>query len=311
MSVAWVTGAKGFIGKFLCLHLSQQGYKVLGLGHGAWPLKIAAQHGLSYWVNGEINESNLAQMLNHSGTPEVIYHLAGGSSVGLSLQFPNEDFRRTVTSTASLLEWIRFHIPQVKLLLVSSAAVYGNSQSTCIPEDGLYTPYSPYGFHKRAAELLCESYACNFGIRTAIVRLFSIYGPSLCKQLLWDLSCRLSTNPVYLEINGSGKELRDWLYVQDAVILLTTVAKNISTELLVVNGGTGIGTSVREIVDMLCQSWGLNPLLEFSGVQRPGDPQSLIADSQKITSLGFSPQCNTNVGIQKYVDWYKSTSLGA
>jgi UDP-glucose 4-epimerase len=305
MSVAWVTGAKGFIGRYLCLHLSQQGYTVLGLGHGAWPLEIAAQSGLSFWVNGEIENSNLAQILHHSGAPDIIYHLAGGSSVGLSMQFPNEDFRRTVVSTSTLLEWIRLHTPRSKLLLVSSAAVYGNSQTTPILEDSLYTPYSPYGFHKRSAELICESYSQTFGIQSAIVRLFSIYGPGLYKQLLWDLSSRISQAPKQLEINGSGEELRDWLYVEDAVHLLTTVANNISAELLVVNGGTGIGTAVQDIVKLSCTAWGYHPQVKFSGIKRPGDPQCLIANTNKINDFGFTAQYNLSQGIQKYVNWYR------
>jgi UDP-glucose 4-epimerase len=306
MPIAWVTGAKGFIGMFLCLYLFKKGYRVLGLGHGAWPLELASQFGLSYWVNGEIDDSNLSQLLNYSGVPEVIYHLAGGSSVGLSMQVPNEDFRRTVVSTANLLEWIRLHASKSKLLLISSAAVYGNSLTTPIKEEGLYVPYSPYGFHKKSSELLCESYSKSFGLKIGIVRLFSIYGPGLRKQFLWDLSCRLMLNPDNLEFNGSGMESRDWLYVEDAVRLLSTVAENVSDVFLIVNGGTGISTSIRDVVDLFCKALDINPTVQFSGIQRPGDPQSLVADIGRITSFGFSPQYNLDVGVRKYIDWYKS-----
>jgi UDP-glucose 4-epimerase len=305
MSIIWVTGAKGFIGKHLCSYLSQQGDRVLGLGHGAWPSPIAIESGVSYWVNGEIEDSNLWQLIDNSGHPDLIYHLAGGSSVGVSLQSPAEDFRRTVASTATLLEWIRVHSSQTKLVVSSSAAVYGNNQILHIPEQGNYTPYSPYGFHKRSAELLCESYVQSFGLQISIVRLFSIYGTGLYKQLLWDLCSRLRQLPDKLDMNGTGKELRDWLYIEDAVKILVTVGMKITDELLIINGGTGKGTCVREVVDLTCQAWHILPEITFSGQSRPGDPLILVANIDKLDRLGFKPQYNLTQGIEKYVSWFK------
>lgn len=217
MTIIWVTGARGFIGKNLSNYLAQKGDQVLGLGHGALPPEISSKFGISYWVNGEIEDSNLRQLLEKSGQPDFIYHLAGGSSVGLSIQAPAEDFRRSVSTTAALLEWIRGNVPETKLVVSSSAAIYGNNHTDKILENGCFTPYSPYGFHKRAAELLCESYAHNFGLKIAIVRLFSVYGPGLTKQLLWDLCHRLQKSPSILELHGTGNEIRDWLFVEDAV----------------------------------------------------------------------------------------------
>ena len=68
-------------------------------------------------------------------------------------------------------------------------------------------------------ELLCESYARNFGLQTATVRWFSVYGPELRKQLLWDLCHRFKGRPATLEIGGTGNETRDWIHVTDAVSL--------------------------------------------------------------------------------------------
>lgn len=306
MSVIWVTGAKGFIGKHLCAHLSQKGEHVLGLGHGTWPLEIAVNSGISYWINGEIEDTNLWQLMSNSGSPDIIYHLAGGSSVGLSLQSPHEDFRRTVLSTSAILEWVRLHSPNTRLVVSSSAAIYGNSQIAYIPEEGSYTPYSPYGFHKRSSELLCESYNQNFGLQIAIVRLFSIYGPGLYKQLLWDLCNRLRSSPSKLEMNGTGEELRDWLYVNDAVKVLIKVANSTFDKFLIVNGGTGKGRSVKDVVSLTCQCWGISPEIFFSGQKRVGDPLTLVANTQKLTQLGFTPKYELKQGIQNYTDWFNS-----
>jgi UDP-glucose 4-epimerase len=303
MSVVWVTGAKGFIGKHLCTYLAQRGDTVLGLGHGALPSEMLSKFGLSYWVNGEIEGSNLFRLFEQAGTPEAIYHLAGGSAVGLSIQSPSEDFIRTVTSTANLLEWIRLHTPKTKIVISSSAAIYGNSTNPQVSEEGYYIPYSPYGFHKRCAELLCDSYMQTFGMKITVVRLFSIYGPGLYKQLLWDLCSRLRHNPLELEMNGSGEELRDWLYIQDAVKILSIVASN---SIPIINAGTGQGISVKKIVSLVCNSWGISPQIVFSNEQRPGDPQSLVADITKLKEINFTPQYQLSAGIERYVNWFQS-----
>jgi UDP-glucose 4-epimerase len=305
MAILWVTGARGFIGSKLSTYLSQKGNQVLGVGHGALPPEIAIKSGLSYWVNGEIEDSNLRQLLDKAGQPDVIYHLAGGSSVGLSIQAPAEDFRRSVSTTGELLEWIRGNVSETKLVISSSAAIYGNNHKGSILEDGCFTPYSPYGFHKRAAELLCESYAHNFGLKIAIVRLFSVYGPGLCKQLLWDLSHRLQRSPSTLELHGTGNEIRDWLFVEDAVKILIAAANYASSTPFIVNGGTGIGTCIRDVATSLCQAWGESPQIKFSGKQRSGDPFSLIANTQRLQTLGFVPQQKLATGMEEYVRWFK------
>ncbi|HBB35155.1 MAG TPA: UDP-glucose 4-epimerase [Cyanobacteria bacterium UBA8803] len=309
MAVVWITGACGFIGNNLARHLAQQGYQVLGVGHGALPPEMAADLGLSYWINGEIEGSNLQQLLDRSGVPDAIYHLAGGSSVGLSVQAPAEDFRRSVVSTAALLEWIRIYIAETKLVISSSAAIYGNGHIDAIAEDGYFTPYSPYGFHKRTAELLCESYAHNFGLRIAIVRLFSVYGPGLYKQLLWDLCCRLNQSPSLLMLHGTGKEIRDWLYIEDAVRILIATVSSASSAPFIVNGGTGIGTCVRDVATLLCQSWGQFPDLKFSGQNRIGDPFSLIADTSRLQTLAFVPQHTLASGLKEYVRWFRQRKV--
>jgi UDP-glucose 4-epimerase len=306
MSIVWITGAKGFIGRHLSQYLANNANLVLGIGHGAWPSELAIQNGISYWINGEIEDSNLWQLLEHSGKPDTIFHLAGGSSVGFSLQSPKEDFYRTVASTATLLDWIRIFTPKTKLVVISSAAVYGNTAIQPITEIGRYTPYSPYGFHKRTLELLCESYTQNFDLLISIVRLFSIYGPGLYKQLIWDLCCRLSHAPVQLEMQGTGKELRDWLYITDAVKILATVCQHQTQPFAIINGGTGFGTSVRDVVSRVCQAWHLSPQIHFSGKNRLGDPQQLVADITELQKLGVEIEYTLDLGVAAYVDWFKS-----
>jgi UDP-glucose 4-epimerase len=308
MSVAWVTGAKGFIGRHLVKRLATSGTAVFGLGHGNWPQDVAKQGGVSHWINGGVDANNLLQLLRSGEKPDVIYHLAGGSSVGFSLQHPSEDFQRTVLSTSSLLEFVRSVLPGTPVVAVSSAAIYGNSPLPNLPEEGIYTPYSPYGFHKRMAELMSESYARSFGATITVVRFFSIYGPGLQKQLLWDTCSRLSKHPSHLALHGTGEELRDWLHVEDAVTLLERAGQlRAPNGFTFINGGTGQGTSVSKIVEMLCKAWGSNASVSFSGEVRNGDPRTLVANTDRLKSTtGLPPSRDLFEGISEYVQWYKS-----
>ena len=79
---------------------------------------------------------------------------------------------------------------------------------------------SPYGQHKLMMEQMCRSYAVTFGIRSTVARLFSVYGPYLRKQLLWDLCSRLRSGEQTLVLGGTGAEMRDWTDVRDVARFL-------------------------------------------------------------------------------------------
>lgn len=311
MKLALITGARGFVGRHLTHALHQQGIQVCGMGHGAWTESERSVWGMSYWLNGEVTKRNLDIVGSKVGQPDAVFHLAGGSSVGPSLLAPEEDFRRSVLSAAELLEWARLAAPEARLVLASSAAVYGAGHTQAIRETDALAPYSPYGYHKRMAEELFESYGKNFGLRVAIVRLFSVYGPELRKQLLWDVCGRLAVDATRLELGGSGQEMRDWLHILDAVELLRVAAVHASSEGFIVNGGMGIAVTVREIAEQLCARWGMHIRPDFNGKRRPGDPQYLVADVAVAKSLGYTPKMNWQAGVADYVAWFKRVSSQA
>lgn len=304
---AIITGARGFIGRHLAQHLSTRGYRVSGLGHGAWSEKEAHAWGVSNWLNGEVCASNLDKLAEDSGIPDCLFNLAGGSTVAASLATPEEDFQRTVTSCAHLLEWLRHSAPKCRAVLASSAAVYGAGHVTAIRETDPLHPYSPYGYHKRMGELLFESYAQNFGMFTSCVRLFSVYGPELRKQLCWDFCNRLLARPTELTLSGTGEELRDWIDVRDAAAYLVSAAELANTECFVINGGTGHAISVREIVDKICDLWDKPVQLHFSGERRRGDPDFLVADISLSRLHGIQPKINWHQGLENYVAWFKAS----
>lgn len=304
---AWVTGANGFIGRHLVRELAGVGHAVHGVGHGALDPADARALGLQTWINGEVDSSNLNALAAANGLPSHVFHLAGGSSVGLSIARPFEDFSRTVTSTARLLEWLRSFAPESRLIVVSSAAVYGADHTGPIPESAALAPMSPYGYHKLMMEQLCQSYVQSFGMHCMVVRLFSVYGPNLRKQLLWDICSRLRSEVGTLNLGGTGTEIRDWTDVRDVVRLLARVAEGAwQGNFGVINGGSGRGVSVAEIANGLIGHWDGNTAVRFSGVARPGDPTSLLADNGRLRDMNFEWRIPLQQGLADYVEWFRN-----
>jgi len=309
MTVVVVTGAGGFIGRHLCRLLASNGRTVVGLGHGSWPQADVDAVGLKGWKSGDVDARNLDALAALYGAPSQVFHLAGGSSVAVSLRDPAADFRRTVESTESLLEWLRHAAPDAKLIAISSAAVYGTGHAGPIREDAPLCPESPYGHHKLMMEKLLQSHAQSYGRPSVVVRLFSAYGPGLRKQLLWDLCWQLAHGTERIELQGTGDEVRDWTDVRDTVRAVEFVADIASSEVPVINVGSGIGTPVREIARMAMTAWrGAPPPIpvSFTGRSREGDPFSLQADPGRLSMLGFSWQIAVPQGIEDYVRWFRA-----
>jgi len=308
----WVLGARGFLGRYVAREASARGMRVLGTGHGMWLEDDAAVWGVSTWVNGEIDEANLEYLVSAGGIPDAIFHCAGGSSVGASLQAPYEDFSRSVGSTARVLEWMRRNAPQCVFVFASSAAVYGGGHFEPITEKTATLPAAPYGFHKLAAELLVRSNHLAFGVRAAIVRPFSLYGEMLRKQLLWDICRRLQKAPPELQLGGAGTECRDFFHVEDAAHFFVNVKEHVATGesgLVVVNAGTGIGRSIETIAIEVLAAWGSNAKLCFSGADRRGDPTRLVADVTLARRMGLRADLAFAEGVRRYVAWFKAQQV--
>jgi len=306
MAAVLVTGAQGFIGRHLVGALAADGMRVAGLGRGEAP-SASGGNGLSVWISGDVTVDNLALAARQAGPFDVVYHLAGGSSVGRSLTHSFDDFANTVDATARLLDWLCSEMSGAALVVASSAAVYGSAAPGPIGEQAPLLPQSPYGVHKVMMEQLVASRAALCNLPSAIVRLFSVYGPQLRKQLLWDLCSRWEAGSSVM-LGGTGAELRDWLHVHDAVRLLRLAAGAASKSAPVINGGTGRGTSVSTIAATARAAWGDDRLTGFSGVARSGDPPSLIANVGRAQALGFEPRIDVSAGVAEYVHWFRHSA---
>jgi len=307
-----VTGARGFIGRHLARALAARGDIVLGIGNGRWENDEAVSCGVSLWLDGPVSRKNLACLCRNVGSIDYVFHLAGGSSVAASIANPRLDFDRSVLSSLEVLDWIRSESSNSKLILASSAAVYGAGYFNPINELQPPMPSSPYGVNKLISEQLSRSYAEMFDFDLAIIRLFSVYGEGIRKQLLWDICSRLSSNPKRLQLGGTGLEIRDWLHVEDAVnILLSATAFMQKDSPIILNGATSIPVTVSEIAQLLCKEWGNNTQVIFSNQTRRGDPPSLLGDSSMLEKLSIFPKISLEDGIRRYVRWFRKNHVGA
>jgi len=300
MKTVCITGAFGFIGRHVAKLYASRGWHVTGIGHGSWDRGEWQQWGVTDWHLADIT---LDAMLTYAGQPDIIIHCAGSGSVVFSMDHPFQDFQRTVSTTYAVLEFIRMQSPGTRLVYPSSAGVYGIAESLPIEESAVLHPISPYGVHKKMAEDLCRSYAKHFKLAAAIVRLFSIYGDTLRKQLLWDACTKLRSHEN--SFFGRGLERRDWLHIDDTATLLYLAGQNAAPDCPTVNGGSGQGTSTREILAELFSRYGSTDSPQFSGSPRPGDPVDYIADISKARQWNWQPSTSWQEGVREYVEWYK------
>jgi UDP-glucose 4-epimerase len=297
--VVLVTGAYGFLGRNVAKHFAKTGSFVVGIGHGIWEREEWTEWGISEWHTADIT---LDSLVMYAGLPDTIIHCAGSGSVSFSMSYPQQDFQRTVDATAAVLEFARLYASQAHVVYPSSAGVYGNVDKLPISECHRLLPVSPYGVHKKISEEMCCSYAQHFNLSVAIVRLFSVYGIGLRKQLLWDacMKIRYGENSFF----GTGMEMRDWLHINDTVLLLSLASEHASNDCPIVNGGAGEGVFVHEVLSELFNCFGKYETPHFSGTLRGGDPVHYVADIRCYSAWGFSPRVGWREGVRQYAAWF-------
>lgn len=295
-----ITGGFGFLGRAAARKFKQLGYRVVGIGRGRWAPEQALAHGFDMWLDASVSLSSLMTLQDSF---ELVIHCAGNGSVGYSLTNPLQDFYKTVQSTADLLEYLRLVHPSTLLIYPSSAGVYGAKADAPIKEGDALNPISPYGYNKKITEDLLSSYSQTFGIHVAIVRYFSIYGPGLTKQLLWDASTKLRTPKDGRAVFwGTGEETRDWISGEDAAELIVAVSRS-AEQFNVLNGASGQRVTVKQTLSLLKSALSVDTEIAFTGVIREGDPRFYHADVSRAEALGWRPLTPLAEGIRNYAKW--------
>jgi UDP-glucose 4-epimerase len=297
-----VTGGFGFLGRAVAQKFKKLGYRVIGIGHSQWNTKQALSFGYDVWLETSVSLSSLMSLDDKFN---LVVHCAGSSSVGYSLTNPLQDFSLNVLATAELLEFLRITESEAMLIYPSSAGVYGICEDVPIHESDNLNPISPYGYHKKIIEEMLDMHSKIYKTHVAIIRFFSIYGPYLKKQLLWDASTKFLMADKEAVFWGSGEETRDWIYIDDAVELISKISNN-PTPFILVNGASGDRITVKSVLEMLRDALGVDIEIKFNGTVRSGDPSYYHADISKLREMGMQPKVMLNEGIVSYVDWIKT-----
>ncbi|MEO6846651.1 MAG: NAD-dependent epimerase/dehydratase family protein [Chthoniobacterales bacterium] len=293
-----VTGATGFLGSHIAQVFENSGREVF---------RIDRQSSTSGALVMDLESVDFKSVLK-TEQPDLIIHAAGGASVPFSMQNPNVDFLAGPALLASVLESVRVTSPKSRVIFLSSAAIYGNPAKLPIVESDEVHPISAYGFHKRMSELLCQEYSQLYGVQTACARIFSAYGSGLRKQVLWDLSSRLSAQPEKLSLKGSGTETRDFVHAKDVADAIFLIAEKGRFNADIYNVASGNETAIRTLSELLINAFGEKTQLAFDGISSQGDPQNWRADISKLSALGFSPKVNFENGVNDYVSWFNANA---
>ncbi|MBD1874000.1 NAD-dependent epimerase/dehydratase family protein [Nodosilinea sp. FACHB-131] len=301
-----VTGAAGFIGRYVVRHFMEQGWTVVGIDNS--PPENAPLENLTVYHRLQLPDSSLKSILQGT-SPQVFIHCAGRASVGLSVKAPEADFYGNTVLTFELLNALRLYAPQCRFILLSSAAVYGNPASIPISEDQLTAPISPYGFHKLQCEQICLEFNKLYQVPTAAVRIFSAYGPGLRRQVLWDI-CQKAIVHHSVQLQGTGQESRDFIHALDIAKALFTIANAAVMKGEAYNLAAGREVTIAELAGLVLAALEYQGELKFDGKVPIGNPLHWQADISRLQALGFTPSVALERGVRTLANWCRAELVG-
>jgi UDP-glucose 4-epimerase len=288
-----VTGASGFIGSNLVSWFDAGGYDVVGA------VRHPPEH--SRCVPLEPRSDSFVGLMRRG--PNVLVHAAGASQIEGSFRDPMDDFRSNTELYLEVLEAVRQTAPSCRVILISSAAVYGNADTQPIVESTPVAPISPYGYHKAMAEQLGLMYHRIFGLQTAAVRVFSAYGRRLRRQVIYDAIRKLrESSPGQPAVfRGTGQESRDFIHVEDVAQGVEVVMKNSRWAGEAYNLASGASTKIVDVVRLIQSQLDAPTAATFDRVTARGHPLNWQVDISSIRSLGFTPSWTLGQGIAEII----------
>jgi UDP-glucose 4-epimerase len=297
---AAVIGAAGFIGSHLCRYLSERGVEVLAIDRNALPESLPVRGALrAELAEPAVSDAIAQERLDH------VFLLAGSSAVGPSIEDPLGDLAANAAGTLAFLEAMRHRRVDSMLVYASSAAVYGNPAQLPVSVSSPTAPISPYGISKLAAEQYVRAYGPLHRLRTVVARPFSVYGPGLRRQVVWDILNKLhGLRPAMLF--GNGNETRDFVYISDACSALVRIAES-GTPGSTYNICSGQETPIALLAAKLSQLTATSPV-EFAGVSRPGDPLRWRGDFAELAALEWRPAVDLDEGLAQTAAWYRAVT---
>jgi dTDP-glucose 4,6-dehydratase len=324
-----VTGGAGFIGSnFVLQWIAEEPSRILNLDKLTYAgnlknLRSVEDHPHYRFERGDILDRGLVSTLLARERPRAIVHFAAESHVDRSIHGPDDFIHTNVNGTFSLLEETRAYWPALpeadraafRFLHVSTDEVYGSLDPSdpAFTEENAYAPNSPYSASKAASDHLARAYHHTYGLPILTTNCSNNYGPLQFPEKLMPLmilnACQGKPLPVY----GDGKNVRDWLYVEDHCRAIRAVlARGRVGETYNIGGGSEKNN--LEIVGAICKLLDDlrtdDPVVPHDKLialvkDRPGHDRRYAMNTEKIErELDWHPQESFATGIEKTVRWY-------
>lgn len=290
-----IIGSKGFIGSHLSTYLTEKGNIVYGAD-----VVVDYPNTEAYFLIDASN-SDYKEIFQQYDF-DLCINCSGAASVPESLKNPGRDYFLNTVNVFRILEALRESQDSCKFINLSSAAVYGNPVSLPIEESATLDPLSPYGIHKLMAEQICDEYYRLYGIPTCSLRLFSVYGIGLQKQLFWDLYKKARSGKA-VNLFGSGKESRDFIYIADLVKAIELISYKADFKADTINVANGIEIRIEDAVSVFFSFFEDEVEYSFTGEIREGDPVNWRADLSQLKGMGYNPSYELSVGLKEYFEW--------
>jgi len=277
-------------------------------------------------VKGDIR-TDISSLKELAASHDVIMHLAAQVAVTTSVIDPRTDFDINALGTFNILEAARQSSKKPAIIYASTNKVYGGLEHMPVVDDGDRVTFksgasgvtemcpldfhSPYGCSKGAADQYVRDYSRMYGLQTVVLRQSCIYGPHQLGVedqgwVAWFLIAAMFGRPV--TVYGTGKQVRDLLYVEDLVDLyMQTIEKidGVSGEVFNVGGGMNNSLSLLEFLRIIDEDLGM-PIKHLFSDWRPGDQPIFVSDNSKAKALlQWEPTTDVRKGIVHLVEWLK------
>lgn len=314
MKTSIITGGAGFIGSNLARRLIAEGNRVIIIDDLSTGILRNIPDGALFY-QADTSRADQLQSLDLPDNVDTVFHLAAQSSGEASFEDPVRDIDVNYKSTFNVLELCsRLHCP--RFIYTSSMSVYGEPEKSIsfINESYPCRPKSYYGCNKLASEKLILLYSNTSTVQPTIFRLFNVFGPGQNMRNLKQgmvsiyLSYIMRNEPIL--VKGSLDRFRDFIYVDDVVEALIACRACESSYYGVFNVGTGIKTSVYQLLSVILEAYGKGNFREWviSEGHTAGDVNGLVADNQQLkNTLNWEARVDLKTGVKSMVKWIQET----
>lgn len=319
-----VTGGAGFIGSALVARLASHSHKILTIDNLTYAANTSFIETFKDHHLLKIDICNSVEVKSAISrfAPDLIFHLAAESHVDRSIQSPEIFIETNIKGTFELLSASLEYFEtlpasqkrQFKFVHISSDEVFGSLEDDgYFNEQTRYNPSSPYSASKAAADHLVKAWHSTYGLPVCISNCSNNYGPRQHAEKLIPMIIQRSLNDEAIPIYGNGKNVRDWLYVEDHIDALLEIAnKGKAGERYCVGGGAELTN--LEVATIICSRLDLlkprddripyREQIEFVE-DRLGHDYRYAIDTKKIENeLNWRPKYNFHDGIKQTVDWF-------